>query len=195
MDSKKDPTGRRTRWTIELNTYDFELIYKQGKVHADADAMSRRGDDDDEIAEDGEDFAFLGMDKEDEFSAVKLNAIDEEIDRLRVAQDADPTISMIKSFVKSRKKIPSSFPESWYRSNSRWFVLKQGILYKKAYSETVHLRIIQAVIPPTLIKTVMKDLHGSYMSGHPSPEKMLLTVKRYAIWPTINKDIKEFVMN
>ena len=196
MDAKKDPTGRRTRWTIELNTYDFELIYKQGKAHADADAMSRRGDDDDEVAEDGEDFlALLGMACEDEFSAVKLNAVEEEIDRLRIAQNDDLTISMVKSFVRTRKKIPSTFPESWYKANRRWFVMRQGILYKKAYAESIHLKVIQAVIPPSLVKTVLKDLHGSYMAGHPSAEKMLLTVKRYAVWPTIAKDIRDFVQN
>ena len=194
MDSKKDPTGRRTRWAIELNTYEFELIYKKGRAHADADAMSRRGDDDDEVAVDSEEFfAFLGMACEDEYSAVKLNALSEEIDRLRVAQDDDPTISAARSFVRNRKKIPSSFPDAWYRNNSRWFIVRDGILYKKAYSETVHLKILQAVIPPTLTKVVMEDLHGSYMAGHPGIEKMLLSVKRYAVWPSINKDVKQFV--
>ena len=48
VDSKKDPTGRRTRWAIELDTYEFELIYKQGKIHADADALSRLGGEQDD---------------------------------------------------------------------------------------------------------------------------------------------------
>ena len=51
-DAKKDPTGRRTRWSIELDSYEFDLIYKKGSTHCDADAMSRRGDDDDEEADD-----------------------------------------------------------------------------------------------------------------------------------------------
>ena len=50
VDEKKDPTGRRTRWAIELDNYDFDLVYKKGKTHCDADAMSRRGDEDDEVA-------------------------------------------------------------------------------------------------------------------------------------------------
>ena len=56
VDSKKDSTGRRTRWACEMDTYDFELVYKKGKTHNDADAMSRRGDEDDEVAEDTDDF-------------------------------------------------------------------------------------------------------------------------------------------
>ena len=93
VDSKKDPTGRRTRWALELDNYDFIVIYKKGPTHSDADAMSRRGDDDDEVAEDEDVFGFLfgesaprvmkstkaetwflGMMDDDEFSAVKFNA-------------------------------------------------------------------------------------------------------------------------
>lgn len=195
VDAKKDPTGRRTRWSIELDTYDFELIFKKGKIHSDADALSRRGEQEDDFAEDSDEFeyALLGMSKGDEYSAVKFNAKDSGIEKLRKAQDADCSIAEARNFIKARKRIPRSFPEPWYASNSRWFLVKKGILYKKAYSEAVHSQILQAVIPDTLRKEVMKDLHGSYMAGHPSADKMLLTVKRYAIWPSINGDIEKFI--
>ena len=193
IDSRKDPTGRRTRWTIELNTYDFDLIYKKGKAHADADAMSRRGDDDDEIAEDHEDFTLLGMDCDEDYEVVRFNALSDDINQLRAAQDEDPTISTVKSFIKARKRIPFSFPENWYKANSKFLILRDGILYKLAYSEANHLEILQAIIPPSMVEHILKGVHGGYMSGHPSHEKMGLMIKRYAIWPTISRDIKGFI--
>jgi hypothetical protein len=52
VDTRKDPTGPRSRWAIELDTYEFELVHKKGKTHTDADALSRRGDDDDDYVSD-----------------------------------------------------------------------------------------------------------------------------------------------
>ena len=37
-----DPTGRRSRWILELDVYDYHLVHREGRQHANADAMSRR---------------------------------------------------------------------------------------------------------------------------------------------------------
>ena len=71
--------------------------------------------------------------------------------------------------------------------------MQKGVLYRRSYAESVHAQIMQAVIPHSMKHEVLSDLHGDYMAGHPCAEKMLLKVKRYAIWPTINRDIAKFV--
>ena len=114
IDSKKDPTGRRTRWAIELSCYDFDLIYKAGRIHSDADALSRLGGDNDEIAVDDDEafFGLMGMNDLDEYAAVHLNAEPDGIKPLRNAQDDDNIILEVKKFVRQRKRIPHAFPES-----------------------------------------------------------------------------------
>ena len=37
-----DPTGRRSRWIFELDVYDYDILHREGRQHANADAMSRR---------------------------------------------------------------------------------------------------------------------------------------------------------
>ena len=159
--------------------------------------MSRLGGEEQEVANDHEDCAFAlnGIDSRDEYSAVRFNAVKYGMDDLRTAQDEDPIILEVKKFVKARKRIPRSFPESWYFNNSRWFTMHKGILYKKSYSESAHMKVMQAVIPHSMVNAVLSDLHGDYLSGHPSADKMLLKVRRYATWPTINRDVMSFVQN
>ena len=214
VDSKKDPTGRRTRWAIELDSYEFDLLYKKGSTHTDADAMSRRGDDDDEVADDPDDFCLghweelpggptsetldlvlTGMENDDEYPAVKFNALDDSCKRLKRKQDADPIISEVKSHVKKRRNLPHEFPCNWFKRNYKWLTTQDGILYRRSYAESVHGQILQAIIPEELVPEVLEELHGSEFSGHPSENKMLLKVRRYAIWPTMPKDVKTKVTN
>ena len=214
VDAQKDPTGRRTRWCIELDNYDFDLVFKKGKLHSDADAMSRRGDDDDELAEDCEEFCsfsdaeegyysseedgptlLLGMAEEDEHSIAKFNSERGPIRRLRRKQDSDTVIAEVKGFVKTRKRLPHSFPNTWYQRNGKWLTMRDGILYRKSYSEAVHAPVLQAVIPASMVQEVLADLHGSEWAGHPGAKKMQLKVQRYAIWPTMSRDIRDAVQN
>ena len=50
----KDASGKRVRWVMELSTYDVEVIYKEGKRHGDADALSRHPNPDEEREEEKE---------------------------------------------------------------------------------------------------------------------------------------------
>lgn len=39
------PTARLARWILQLQPYDFEVIYRKGKWNQVADALSRRYED------------------------------------------------------------------------------------------------------------------------------------------------------
>lgn len=40
IDAGSDPTGRRARWAIELSTYDFVIMHRDGSEHINADTLS-----------------------------------------------------------------------------------------------------------------------------------------------------------
>ena len=41
LHNAKDPTSKIIRWRIRLNEYDYNIVYKPGKINANADALSR----------------------------------------------------------------------------------------------------------------------------------------------------------
>ncbi|KAK9513172.1 hypothetical protein VZT92_026730 [Zoarces viviparus] len=45
MSIDKDPTGRRARWILELDPFNWVIQHKNGKQHTNADALSRRPQD------------------------------------------------------------------------------------------------------------------------------------------------------
>ena len=50
--NSKDPCSRVTRWKLKLSEYDFDVAYKAGKTHVNADASSRNPIDLDDIEKD-----------------------------------------------------------------------------------------------------------------------------------------------
>ena len=202
IDPKTDATGRRVRWSIELNLYDFEVIYKKGKKHSDADAMSRLTDHDDYAEEEefagfmlkneSEHYMLLGMDDKDTVTAVELIAEDERRKELASAQDQDPIIAEVKRLVKQQAPPPASLPV-FYKASYMRFVIQDNILFRKVQSGPSGLPILQAIIPPVLVPTVLSDAHGSIFAGHPGAQRMVDTLKRHAIWPSMAADCKKHV--
>jgi hypothetical protein len=41
MMTKRESTGRLTRWALYLQQFDMEIKYRPGKLHQNADALSR----------------------------------------------------------------------------------------------------------------------------------------------------------
>lgn len=38
----KDPSGKRARWILELDPYNWNMQHKEGRHHTNTDALSRR---------------------------------------------------------------------------------------------------------------------------------------------------------
>ena len=44
--NSKDPCSRVVRWRLKYAEYDFDVVYKAGKINVNADALSRNPIDD-----------------------------------------------------------------------------------------------------------------------------------------------------
>ena len=193
------------RWSIELNLYDFEIIYKKGKRHSDADAMSRldnQGDDSDTEDEEfagfmmegeGDLYLLMGMDDFDTTTAVELISIKEKRKILADAQDEDLMISEVKELVRLRKQPLADQLDQFYRQCFNKLVIQKNILYRKTIDAVTSLPILQAIIPRKLVPEILSDAHGGKLSGHPGHQRMVDTLRKHVTWPGMWTDCKKIV--
>lgn len=206
QDSQKDVTGRRGRWGDEMERYNFQLIYKEGKKHSDADALSRRPNEDEDCVSDDEDFSALGeevdlfrlgQEDQDCESAVKYTCHSSYLKKLREEQDTDPIITSAKGYVKQRRKPPRGGKAggrlAWYRKNFNNLVVKKGVLYIKRLEPLTDAMTLRAVMPQSLVPDVLKDAHGSMLSGHPGVARMSARLVRHVAWDNMGADIRQYV--
>ena len=82
--SKKSPNRRLTRWTLELQEYDLNVIHKSGKKHTDADFLSR-------------------------YPLVNVINIDFDLSNIAEEQDRDPILKKLKTLINNKQKLPREF--------------------------------------------------------------------------------------
>lgn len=204
QDCSKDVTGRRVRWALELDTYDFQLIYRQGAKHCDADALSRVNHEDEDYATDDDVMAGyeesegqlcqIGMTDATDFeSAVKYTCLSSYLNKLRLEQDADPVLSAVKRCVQTRT-LPSRRLDNYYRRCFKMFMLKNGVLFMKKAEPLTDMLVLRAVIPPSLVPEILSDAHGGKLAGHPGHARMLARLDRSVVWKDMSADIRAHIV-
>nr|XP_023663481.1 uncharacterized protein LOC111841739 [Paramormyrops kingsleyae] len=165
-----DPTGRRSRWILELDVYDYNIVHREGKQHANADAMSRRPNTDTQskavqcvisTITSRDRIAPVDSDRNDNtapvFSEVR-HTLSVDLVKLRDQQREDGCLSEVIAWLEgSASKLWHEFPR---------LVLRHGILCRKIKAGPCAPASFQVVLPATLIPTALATLHGNPFSGH-----------------------------
>ena len=164
--SRKEPAGRLSRWSIALQQYDFEVKYRSGKRHQNADALSRfpvgeaaKEEDDDLIP------TFLTM-------PVNLSS----------KQDSDPVLRNI------RLELGSAGSRAGFHL---MYTLKEGILYRKIWREGETKLLM--VLPKQLRQQVLYACHDERSSGHLGFWRTWQRVRQRFYWPRMLADVRKYV--
>ncbi|UYV78461.1 hypothetical protein LAZ67_16001479 [Cordylochernes scorpioides] len=159
----KDPAGRLARWALRLQEYDVSIVYKTGRMHKDADCLSRNPiENTEKVFNDDIPTLFL------------LSDISKE-------QEKDPYITGIIKEI--------SQPSPAKKDNK--FQVVNGILYRKNYDPTGLPLLL--VIPRHLRMEILGDLHDAPTAGHLGFVKTYDRIRRRFFWPGMYRSVRKYV--
>lgn len=164
LSTLKDPTGRLGRWALRLQEFTYTVVYKSGRLHQDADCLSRHPVD----APDSSDttagiFTLSAFHHMGEEQARDEN-LRELISRLR-SDPSDPSLSL--------------------------FLVLDGILYRRNMRTEGHELLI--VVPSHLRATVLAQLHDVPTAGHLGVSRTYDRVRRRFFWPGLYRSVRRYV--
>ena len=163
----KDTGGRLTRWIMFLQQFNYDLKYKQGLKHTNADAVSRQQPTPAPVS-----------------TLSNVSPLLVSKDDLIHHQKEDIQLSAVREYIEQGIALPKC-PPGLHRC-----YLQEGVLcrqYKESSTGTTH---VQFVVPQSLKETVMKEAHGL---GHLGIKKTLDIIKTRFYWPGYEADVERLV--
>ena len=183
-----EPKGRIARWVMQLQEYSFTVRHKPGKLHSNADSLSRLPSPiKDSLPLEPENFSFPSC----------VTTIS-PTNSLFAAQRADPDLhKVIEMKFHGFPRPPAFVWKDNEALRSLWhcwdeLYLQDGLLVKKL-SKTASFPLYAFVIPPALVPSVLRGIHASPFSGHLGITKTLLRARNRFFWPKMSVDIRKFV--
>ena len=157
---------------VEFDVYTDHsaLHYRKGHLNIVPDALSR---------------AMTPTDQPAVCAVVAVSGNSElptTLDDLAKAQSADRKV----------KDLLEQIDPTNQRSDRIGYEVVQGVLYRRMPTKDTGLRY-QVVVPESLVQCFLEYFHDRPMSGHLGKLKTLLRALEVAWWPTIRKDVWEYV--
>ena len=162
----RDPCGRLSRWALRLQEFNFTVVYKSGRQHADADCLSRlphrtTADDDDN---------FDGY--------------------LASMSPTFPDLRVFKTEQRKDKALTSLFSAALDSPTDR-FCVRDGLLYKKNFAPGGARFLL--VVPTSLRLPVLHVMHDDATSGHLGFARTLHRTQERFYWPKMRQTIQRYV--
>ncbi|PIK33227.1 hypothetical protein BSL78_29961 [Apostichopus japonicus] len=194
--SMKEPSGKFARWIVFLQAYDFKVKYRPGRVHSNADALSRR------VYETEPQISHVGQNS---LSPTQTSncPIDGAFDRntlVRHQREDAKLIRMINYIEKDILKGDTNECRAILLTASQYFIDDQ-VLYHvvtggktKRTSKTGQGNVIQVVVPRALVNTVLTEMHDSSITGgHYGISRTIEKTRYRYFWEGMYKDIVNWV--
>ncbi|KAK3086157.1 hypothetical protein FSP39_014434 [Pinctada imbricata] len=179
----REPEGQLARWLDSLSEYDFEILHRAGKIHRNADALSRIDHE-----------APLNR-LDDTVAVINLSKGKEDI---RQRQADDPEIAEVMKWIASGKR------PNWDKISTRNMTLKalwaqfdqlsidDEVLSRKWYTKHGKIDRVQVVVPQSFRVTVLQQCHDAPSGGHLGRQRTLMKVKQKFYWPGMDRDVRKW---
>ena len=211
----QDPTGQIARWQETLASYDFDLIYRPGQQHGNADGMSRRPYDETKdhgipcgnckkCSKQNEKEIVNMVQTRNQGTKPKHQAHENQHSNwfssytqedLKESQENDPVIAPFIIW-KEQQKRPDATQMIKHSPATRnlWLqwdslILKEGVLYKQGMNE----KELRLILPSKLWKEAMQAAHDNICSGHLGETKTYKKLVTRFYWYQMKERIKDYI--
>ena len=166
----KDVGGRLTRWLLFLQQFNLDFQYKPGRLHTNADTLSRIPSRDNTVA------------------AIEELISEDTLHTFLKAQEEDPALGKVIETLKNGTAVPSSTVSGLKKT-----FLQDGLLCRKFRASCSDSVCTQLVVPKGHVKIILENLHNE--SGHLGVQRTTEKVKERFYWPGYEMDIQNWVQD
>ncbi len=164
--SQASPSGRLNRWSLALQEYQLEIIYRPGRKNEKADALSR----------------------------APLVASLTSSDRLCKAQKNDPICQLLVDYLQNGHLPIDPVEKREVLRLAPLLQVQDGCLKTEKphtqRSDGVEPRLF---VPASLRKEVLQAYHGDTLGGHQGVQKTSDKIQLRYFWPRLERDVRDFV--
>lgn len=185
----KDHQNQLMRWSLILQEYQFTIRYESGKIHDDADCLSRYPTD-------------VKLDRsEEEIPTWPIHRISLSLSTFKQRQTmldelAQPVFDVVReqrsdeycSTIVSTLVDPNATKKA--KRPYKHFMVNEEILYRRSKSNP---RQLVLVLPQTMVDYVLQEAHDKPIGGHFGMKRTLDTIKARFYWRTLDTDVRHYV--
>jgi len=200
LQSFKEPEGQLARWVEQLQEYNFEIVHRPGRRHANADAMSRhpcsqcqRPESECSTSEPEVQVAATTLAPQRERSTIDLE--------FRQSQIQDEIIGPVLTAKENGVKLSADelkrFPREVTMLAQQWeqLTIQHGVLYRKYENQQGSQLHLQLVVPTEQQSSTLHEIHGGRMAGHLGEDRTFKKLQERFYWPGYSQSVKEWCRN
>ena len=171
------PSNLFARWLSEIQSYDFEVRHRPGRLHSNADTLSR--------------YPFKGEDKPELVSSDAVMTVSKE-DFAAIQENDLYAGALMKVLKKGETPAQQKLAATLKKDNGNFFLGTDGCVYRRFHSKRGRISE-QFVVPKSVVGKLLIHSHDILMSSHPGFHRMYKKSQQSYFWPTMKTDIKRHV--
>ena len=203
--AQKDDTSRLGRWAMLLAATNYQIVYKPGKKHGNADALSRLPVRQDKKSnpeltskscEEHQDTLDAKQSSLESLAEIPVNIVTEDgnnIENMVKCQENDDLCQQIRRYMRDGElNVENTIKPATWVKQIELFQEKNGLLYRETQAPQRNHKYLQLVAPYSIRKRILHIFHNSVTGGHFAYQRTYLKISAKFYWPNMREEIHEY---